>query len=150
MASTLSTHFDDRVYESKFTTRARPDFSILIYPVVSFDESFTHMGSRRNLIGETPDYETVVKFSNEKQVNENTPPTFLVHSTDDRAVPVENSIHYYLSLKNYCVPAEMHIYENGGHGYGLGTDTTHNSWPIACELWLKEHKFISSNESVIH
>jgi acetyl esterase/lipase len=142
LASTVSTHFEEKVYDSPDTTSARPDFSILIYPVISMDSSITHWGSRINLLGEKPSAEQVKRFSNELQVSDKTPPAFLVHSLDDNAVPVQNSIYYVLSLKKYNIPCELHLYEKGGHGYGLGrSDDTESSWPEACKLWLKARGF---------
>jgi acetyl esterase/lipase len=139
LASTLSTHFDEKVYEAKDKTSARPDFSILIYPVISMDTTITHLGSRDNLLGKNPSNDVVKHFSNELQVNEKTPPAFLVHSLDDGAVPAENSINYALAMKKFEIPCELHLYQSGGHGYGLGKSEngTELSWPAACELWLK-------------
>ena len=145
LASTASTHYNDVVYTSDGTS-ARPDFSMLIYPVISMEDGITHNGSKVNLLEKKPSKELIAKYSNEKQVNENTPPTILIHATDDGAVPVENSINYYLALKKHKVPAEMHIYENGGHGFGLGRFGTHLNWPKACENWLIANKFISEQE----
>lgn len=136
LASTLSTHYDDKVYTPSDKTTARPDFSILIYPVISMNEGITHNGSKNNLLGKKPSVALIEKYSNEKQIDTQTPPTFLVHATDDTVVPVENSINYYLSLKNNKIPAEMHIYENGGHGFGLGIDETNINWPEACTKWM--------------
>lgn len=141
LASTLSTHYNYKVYASDETS-ARPDFSLLIYPVISMEDGITHNGSKVNLLGENPSEELIEKYSNEKHVDAKTPPTFLVHATDDGAVPVENSINYYLALKENEVPAEMHVYENGGHGFGLGRFGTHLNWPKACENWLIANKFI--------
>jgi acetyl esterase/lipase len=143
LASTLSTHFNDNVYDPIDTTSARPDFSILIYPVISMDSEITHMGSRINLIGNKPSPETVHHFSNDLQVTKNTPPAFLVHSMDDDVVPVQNSINYALALKKYKIPCELHIYEKGGHGYGLGrSNDTETSWPEACKKWLRARGFL--------
>jgi len=128
LASTLSTHYDEKAYEAIDATSARPDFSILIYPVISMTVPLTHLGSRNNLLGENADTTSIVRFSNELQVTQNTPPTFLVHSADDSAVPVDNSIHYFVALQNNKVRSEMHIYQSGGHGYGLAeTGKTENS-----------------------
>ncbi len=136
-ASTLSTHYNEKVYESDDTTSARPDFSLLIYPVISMQEGVTHMESRVNLIGKNPSSEQVDHFSNELQVNANTPPAFMVHSMDDGAVPVQNSINYALALKKCNVSCELHIYQSGGHGYGLGrANDTKSTWPEACKKWL--------------
>jgi len=145
LASTVSTHYDVNVYESD-KTNARPDFSMLIYPVISMEDGITHNGSKVNLLGKNPSEVLINKYSNERQVDENTPPTILIHATDDGAVPVENSINYYLALKEKKVPAEIHIYENGGHGFGLGRFGTHLNWPKACENWLVANKFIPEKE----
>jgi acetyl esterase/lipase len=142
LASTLSTHYDEKVYEVKDSTSARPDFSILLYPVITMDSSFTHAGSRRNLIGEDPGDEAVKRFSNELQITENTPPAFLVHSGDDNSVPVKNSIVYYEGLKKYNIPSELHIFQKGGHGYGLATGRdTQSAWPALCLSWMKSLGF---------
>ncbi len=136
LASTLSTHYNDKVYTPADTTSAKPNFSILIYPVISMQEGITHQGSKDNLLGKNAGIELADKYSNEKQVTASTPKAFLVHATDDKAVPVENSINYYLALKKEKVLAEMHLYESGGHGFGLGVKGTNASWPKACEKWL--------------
>jgi acetyl esterase/lipase len=142
-ASSVSTHFNEKVYESMDSISARPDFSILIYPVISMDSSITHMGSRENLLGKNPSSELVKRFSSEQQVTKNTPPAFLVHSLDDEAVPVLNSINYLTALKKNSVPGELHIYQKGGHGYGLGRDkSTESSWPESCAKWLLANGFI--------
>jgi len=144
LASTLSTHFNEKVYEPGDSTSARPDFSLLIYPVISMDSSITHWGSRVNLLGGTPTPELVKHFSNELQVNEQTPPAFLALSIDDNAVPVQNSISYALALKKYNIPCELHLYQSGGHGYGLGRSAnTESTWPDACRKWLETRGFIS-------
>ncbi|SHG13260.1 Acetyl esterase/lipase [Flavobacterium fluvii] len=141
LASTLSTHYNDKVYDSKDNGSAKPDFSILIYPVISMETGITHEGSKINLIGKNAAPELIDKYSNEKQVTAETPKTFLVHATDDKAVPVENSINYYLALKNQKVPVEMHLYQSGGHGFGLGVKGTNQFWPTACEKWLVANNF---------
>jgi acetyl esterase/lipase len=139
LAATLSTHFNDKVYEPKDSVSARPDFSILVYPVVSMNADITHGGSRQNLLGKDPDAKLVERFSNELQVTRDTPPAFLVHAADDNTVPVLNSINYLLALKKNGVSGELHIYEKGGHGFGMGKKATENTWPKACETWLKVH-----------
>jgi acetyl esterase/lipase len=143
LASTLSTHYQDKVYDST-TISARPDFSILIYPVISMEDGITHSSSKISLLGENASKELIDKYSNEKQITSETPKTFLVHASDDKAVPVENSINYYMNLKKYNIPVEMHIYEKGGHGFGLGTKGTHTDWPKTCEKWLLENNYINS------
>jgi acetyl esterase/lipase len=139
LASTLSTHYAEKVYTAKDTTSARPDFSLLIYPVITFDATFTHAGSRKNLIGENPADESIRHFSNELQITEKTPPAFLVHSADDKTVPVKNSIVYFEGLQKYNIPSELHIFQKGGHGYGLSVNNgTQSAWPDMCLRWLRE------------
>ncbi len=138
LASTLCTHYSDKVYEASDGTRARPDFSVLVYPVISMDDSITHSGSKEHLLGTQPDAALVVEYSNELQVTKDTPPAFLVHATDDTGVKVENTLNYYLALKKNKITAEMHIYQKGGHGFGLGKEnSTESSWPASCIKWLK-------------
>ncbi|MDP4210547.1 MAG: alpha/beta hydrolase [Bacteroidota bacterium] len=138
LASTLSTHFNEKVYELEDLTSARPDFSLLIYPVISMDSSITHWGSRLNLLGATPAPELVKHYSNELRVNSDTPPAFMVHSLDDGAVPVQNSIDYALAMHKFHIPCELHLYQAGGHGYGLGNSAnTESFWPEACRKWLE-------------
>lgn len=141
LASTLATHYDDKIYESSSKVSARPDFSLLIYPVISMQNDITHKGSQISLLGENPSQELRDSFSNEKRINAQTPPTFLVHATDDTTVLPENSINFYLALKNNGVPAELHIYEKGGHGFGLGVKDTSKYWTRDCEEWLKNHGY---------
>lgn len=139
LAATASTLFDTQVGEiTDPTVSVRPDFSLLIYPVISFDAAITHAGSKDNLIGKNPSKEDEVRFSPEKQVKADTPPAFLVSTADDWVSP-ENSIAYFLACRKNKVPVEMHIYEKGGHGYAL---KDHNlgpvqSWPDRMEDWLK-------------
>jgi acetyl esterase/lipase len=144
LAATLSTHYNDKLYDLKDNLSARPDFSILIYPVISMDDAIVHKGSKDNLLGKNPSKELTEKYSNEKQVDSSTPKTFLVHATDDKVVSIENSINYYLSLKNNLIPTEMHVYESGGHGFGLGVEGTTKEWPKACEKWLAVNGFIKT------
>lgn len=129
LASTLGTHFDENT---------RPDFMALIYPVISMKNGITHQGSRKNLIGEQPSDELIDYYSNELQITTNTPPTFLVHSSDDPAVVVANSIRFYENLIKQNVPAEMHIYPTGGHGYGLGLGKGYlSTWPERLIDWIQ-------------
>jgi acetyl esterase/lipase len=138
LASTISTHYTEKVYDVKDNTSARPDFSLLIYPVVSLDTTITHRGTRNNLLGLNPDTKQVQRFSNELQINAETPPAFLVHSADDKAVPVMNSIGYFRGLQKNNIPAELHVFQKGGHGYGLSPNGgTESSWPGLCIKWLK-------------
>ncbi len=141
LASTLATHFDnvggdpdDPVDEMP----ARPDFQVLLYPVVSFKEGITHAGSRRNLIGESPSPDLVELYSNELRVTEATPPAFLVSTYDDH-VKAENSLLYYQALRAAKVPAELHIYEVGGHGYGIRpTGKPVATWHHRMRDWMQQ------------
>ena len=143
VASTISTHYNERVYDPVDSTNARPNFSLLIYPVISMDSTITHSGSRVNLLGNSPTPEQVMHFSNELQVNEQTPPpAFVVHSLDDDVVPVQNSIKYALAMKKHHVPCELHIFESGGHGYGMAPGgSTQSMWPEVCLKWLNANRF---------
>lgn len=146
LASTVSTHFDagdaaagdpiDRV-------SSRPDFAILGYPVITLTESWTHQGSRTSLLGENPDPQLAASLSNETQVTADTPPTFLFHTNADTAVPAENSVSYYLALRKAGVPAELHIFQNGPHGVGLGMDDPALAeWPVLMANWLRTRGLI--------
>ncbi len=141
LASCAGTHFQNRYSDARDSidkVSCRPDFMVLIYPVISFTEWCTHKGSRRNLLGNDPAKELVENLSNERQVTPNTPPTFLIHGNDDKGVPPENSILFYLALRKAKVPAEMHIYESGRHGFGLGKDYgAVSSWPVRCADWMR-------------
>ncbi|MBK5277368.1 MAG: prolyl oligopeptidase family serine peptidase, partial [Bacteroidia bacterium] len=112
-------------------------FMILIYPVISFQDNIGHIGSRDQLIGKQPSAEKIIKYSNELQVTAQTPPTFLVHASDDDGVKSANSIVFYQSLLKYKVPAELHIYQKGGHGFGLNNKTTDDLWMERCKNWMK-------------
>ncbi len=141
LASTLSTHYDDKVYESTYKVSARPDFSILMYPVISMENQITHKGSQTNLLGSNPSQDLIDSYSNEKKVTSKTPPAFLIHATDDTVVIPENSINYYLALKKNGVKAELHLYEKGGHGFGLGVNDTSKFWTRDCVEWLKANGY---------
>lgn len=137
LAATLSTHYDKG---TKADELAKPNFSILMYPVITFGDK-AHAGSRTKLLGTLASDPTWVDYySNEKQVSVTTPPTFLVHAMNDKAVPVENSVNYYLACLKQGVPAEMHLYPTGGHGFGLRTKSGESvaNWPAALEVWLKQ------------
>lgn len=136
LAATLSTHHN---MGEKASADGKPNFSILIYPVISFQPAISHGGSRDNLLGPEKSEELIKYYSNELQVSDETPPAFLVHAMDDTGVPVENSIEYYLALKKKKIPAEMHLYPKGGHGYGMRTEGKGSlaNWPAAMEGWLK-------------
>jgi acetyl esterase/lipase len=139
LASSLTVHYNDVKIENKEGISLRPDFSILIYPVISFTES-AHTGSARNLAG--TDEKLLQYFSNDKYVTAETPPTFMVHANDDKAVPVENSIMFNLALVKAKAKAELHIYQAGGHGFGMKNPTTTEDWFLNLEGWLKGNKFL--------
>jgi len=137
LASLAATHFDFATdATNKDTTSTRPDFVILIYPVISFNDSILHRGSRNSLIGKNTPAELVKQFSNELQVTKNSPPAFLVHTADDATVPVANSIRYYLACLENKVPAEMHLYPKGGHGFGMHNKTTADKWFDRLLNWI--------------
>ena len=136
LASTAGTHFTKAVIDNKENTNLRPDFMILLYAVISFSDSLAHMGSRNQLIGKTPSAEKIKEYSNELQITPQTPPAFLVHAGDDKTVKVQNSINFYLSLLANKVPAEMHIYPGGGHGFGMDNPTTKDKWMESLQNWL--------------
>jgi acetyl esterase/lipase len=136
LASTAGTHFNQATIDNPGGVSLRPDFMILLYPVISFQDSIGHRGSRDNLIGLHPDATLIRKYSNELQVTAQTPPAFLVHAEDDKTVPVANSLHFYEALQANGVPAEMHIYPHGGHGFGLNNPTTTDKWTDRLKNWL--------------
>jgi acetyl esterase/lipase len=141
LASTVATHFIMNADTgNQDTTSVRPDFAILVYPVISFDSTITHKGSRNNLVGANAGTGKIALFSNELQVTAGTPPTFLVHAGDDGAVPVENSIRFYQACIKNKVPAEMHLYPKGGHGFGMNNKTTTDSWMDRLANWLNTLK----------
>lgn len=147
LASTAATHFDDgdkTAADPIERSSCRPSFAVLCYPVISMEDGVAHGGSKKNLLGDKPDAEMVALFTNEKQVTAKTPPTFLFHTDQDTGVLPENSIRFYQALKKAKVPAELHIYEQGQHGIGLGSDPKWiggNSyaagWPDRLTAWLK-------------
>jgi acetyl esterase/lipase len=142
LASTLGTHYSTAVIDNEKQTKLRPDFMVLLYPVISFADSITHEGSRDQLIGKNPPAQKVRYFSNELQVTADTPPTFLVHAGDDKGVSVKNSLFFYEHLIRFNVPAELHIYENGGHGFGIENSTTTDRWMDRLASWLRSNQMI--------
>lgn len=139
LASSLTVHYKDVKIENKEGLSLRPDFSILIYPVISFTES-EHKGSAEKLAGT----DTALRqyFSNDKHVNAETPPTFLIHANDDMTVPVQNSILFNQALVKAKVKAELHIYQAGGHGFGLKNKTTAEDWFKTLENWMRGNQFL--------
>lgn len=142
LASTLATHFNNAVIANSKNISLRPDFAILVYPVISFADSLTHWGSRNNLVGKNPTAGQIIFFSNELQITPQTPPTFLVHAADDKTVKVENSLYFFQNLKKNKVPAEMHIYEKGGHGFGMYNRTTKELWLPTAINWMQSNQLI--------
>jgi acetyl esterase/lipase len=141
LASTLGTHFDygnPAVTDSVEKLSCRPDFMILMYPVISFTDSSVHKGSREALLGKNPDPELVKYYSNELQVKEDTPPAFIALADNDTEVPAENSILMYRALRAKRIPAELHIVTEGEHGFGLGIGNDHVAgWTNNLKLWLE-------------
>ena len=138
LASAVATHYKNALIENANHTSLRPDFQILVYPVISMQADLTHADSRKQLLGENPTKEIVDLYSNELQVNEDTPPAYITHAGDDTTVDVDNSINYFEALRHHKVPAELHIYQKGNHGFVF----RHPSWTVPLFEWLKESKFI--------
>jgi acetyl esterase/lipase len=134
LAASLSVHGKNNVDPNE---NERPDFSILIYPVISLDTAITHQGSRKTLLGEKLDSPLEDFYSTEKQIHSDSPPAFLIHSWDDKTVPVENSIRYAKALASKGIKTELHLYEKGGHGYGQGNAEMHGNASTWLQLSLK-------------
>jgi acetyl esterase/lipase len=151
LASTAATHFDKGNSEAQDPIdhlSSRPDFAVLLYPVIALDGPSAHSGSRKNLLGPNPDPKLIEDLSNHRQVSKETPPTFLVHTSEDTGVPPENSILFYLALQKNKVPAELHVYEKGRHGLGLGNAEKDRglpfaSWPDRCIAWLQSRAILT-------
>jgi acetyl esterase/lipase len=147
LASTAATHFDAGRADARDPIdrqSCRPDFAVLVYGVITLTRPYTHVGSRNNLLGkDAGDAKLVEYYSNEKQVTKNTPPTFLVHTSEDTAVPPENSVLFYLALRKAGVPAELHVFENGRHGLGLGPkELAFSRWPGLCAAWFRTRQIL--------
>jgi acetyl esterase/lipase len=146
LAMSTSTIFDagdPRAADPIDRAGSRPDFVVLGYPVVSMVAPWTHKGSKTNLLGEAPDESLARKLSGELNVTKDTPPTFIFHTADDPAVPVENSVHYFIALRQAGVPAEMHVFEHGPHGVGLANDNPALSpWSTLLANWLRGRDLI--------
>lgn len=147
LASTAATHFDegDKASDDAVARQSsRPDFAVLCYPVISFTEKFGHTGSAKNLLGENSSPELLENLSNDKQVTANTPPTFLFHTGEDPGVPVENSLAFYAACRRAKVPAELHVYQDGPHGVGLGfADPAVFGWKDRLAAWLQSNGFLA-------
>lgn len=146
LASTVGTHFDAGKPDAADPIErqsSRPDLLILGYPVVALATPYAHQGSRNNLLGPNPPAELVKSLSNETQVTAETPPTFMTLTDEDKGVPAENSLLFAMALRKAKVPLELHIFEKGRHGLGLGgDDPAFKAWPKLCENWLRVHGFL--------
>ncbi len=147
LASTLLTHFDvgnPDANDSIERVSSRPDLGVLCYPVITMGD-LTHGGSKKNLLGDNPSSDLIRELSNELQVTSNTPPCFLFHTVEDKGVPVENSLMFADALRKARVPFDIHIYEKGAHGLGLGSRVygggEMHPWTVECARWLKQHGF---------
>src|SRR5690606_1150828 len=147
LASTLSTHYDAGEPQSDDPIErisCRPDFTVLGYPVISLSAEYAHGGSARNLLGDSPDPGLLKSLSNETQVTADTPPAFLFQTNEDKGVPAENALHYVLALRKHGVPCELHLYQNGPHGVGMGVgDPVLASWMDRLHDWLKTNAFLT-------
>ena len=139
LASTGATHFKKALVENKNNTSLRPDFQILVYPVISMRDSLTHRDSRTKLLGEKPSENTITDFSNELQVSNDSPPAYITFATDDKLVDVDNGISYYEALRRNNVDAEMHLYSKGGHGFIFREKT----WTEPLFHWMRRNKLVN-------
>lgn len=139
LASTLATHYHSLINNPK-NTSLRPDYQILVYPVISMQDSLTHMGSRNQLLGKNPIAEDINNFSSEMMVDKNTPPAYITHATDDNVVDVDNSIFYFEQLRHQKVPVEMHIYQKGNHGFIFKQE----KWTVPLFQWMKDSGFLDN------
>lgn len=142
LAASAGTRFAEKIPGLTSGISLRPDFMILLYPVISFTDSLTHKGSRMRLLDSVPSMEKIAAFSNEQTVGKNTPPTFLVHAGDDKTVKVANSIAFYEALNKQGVQAELHIYPQGGHGFGLKNPKATDDWFERCINWMTTNKWL--------
>ena len=137
LAASAGTHFNQSYISNPQHVSLRPDFMILVYPVISFSDSIGHKGSRDQLLGKNPSPEKIKEYSNELQATDRTPPAFLVHAKDDDAVPYANSVVFAEALKEHHVPVKVFYYEKGGHGFGLINKTSSIRWMDVCLEWMK-------------
>jgi acetyl esterase/lipase len=145
LASTFATHFTHVVIDNKANVNLRPDFAILMYPVITFGDK-THRGSKNNLVGANAAQDAVDLYSNEKQVTPNTPMTFIVHAADDNVVPIENTLMFYDALLKNKVKGEMHIFATGGHGFGLNNRQSKAHWFDWCTSWLETNGLLTATK----
>ena len=143
MISTDQNLLDKRKDDVSLQKSSRPDFSILVYPVITMEKNITNAWTKLNLLGENANEDEIIKYSSEYNVNKNTPPTILIHSSDDKTVSPENSIRYYQALKKFNVPTELHIWEKGGHGYGISqAKGPIKIWPNVVKEWLSQRNIL--------
>jgi acetyl esterase/lipase len=159
LASTAGTHFDGGKPDSDDPIErvsSRPDRMILVYPVIALATPYGHTGSLKNLLGDNPSNELIESLSNERQVTKDTPPTFLAHTNADKGVPAENALLFTLALRKAGVPVELHLFEKGPHGLGLGGGTANfrvppepsfKAWPKLCETWLRNQGFLDKESA---
>lgn len=143
LAATAGTHFTKAYIPNAVNKNLRPDFMILIYPVISFIPGVGHAGSAEQILGKNPSSEKLYEYSNELQVTNETPPCFLVHATNDDGVSPRNSLVFYDSLLSKKVPAEIHIYQNGGHGFGMYMKNSKELWMERCKSWMKMNGWLN-------
>lgn len=139
LASTLSTHFDTSYIGSVDTKLLRPDYSVLVYPVITMKEGITHAGSKKNLIGPNFEDEDVKRFSNELNINSNTPPAFIIHAEDDKVVPIQNALFYKEGLDNHAVKNKFYYFQKGGHGFGMYNKLEEGDWFADMIVWLNNN-----------
>ncbi|GAB5406465.1 MAG: alpha/beta hydrolase [Aureliella sp.] len=150
LATTVLTHFDSGKTDGDAIDQqsCRPDFGIVSYAVIAFDEPFTHRGSQRNLLGKDASPELVESLSNEKQVTKETPPCFVWHTAEDKVVPAENSLRFYSALTKVGSPSELHVFPRGRHGIGLAKDFPGaNAWPNLARDWLVRRGMLNSPDT---
>lgn len=140
LAATLATHYKNAIIDNANNTNLRPDFVMLVYPVISMQDNLTHRDSRTNLLGKNPSKETIDLYSNELQADKDTPPTYITHAGDDKLVDVDNSIAFYEKLRHIGVPADLHLYPKGGHGFG---GVSRDIWMAPMFKWMQNNKWLN-------
>jgi len=138
LAATVTTHFKEHFDNGGSAVSARPDFAVLVYPVISMEDNLTHNGSRNNLLGRSPTEDEKNKFSNELQVEDETPPVYIVHAIDDPVVKIDNTLLFIAALRQHRVPVETFIYAQGGHGFGVNNKTVQVQWTVPCLHWINK------------
>jgi acetyl esterase/lipase len=148
LAATVATH--GPVLPGASAEQVQPDFLMLGYPVISFDDAITHAISRETLLGKQPTREQIEQYSNERHVTAQTPPTFIVHAADDKGVVVANSLRFFEALQSKSVPSELIVFPNGGHGFGLNNTTTPDKWIERLRDWLLSRAYLRADELTAH